>query len=693
MAPDRPNLYKSASESALRVPVTDGTSSGRSTPGENGSTDLNVEVAALSNKLINAINHQTQLDDSLSQTKHELDISRARVKQLEAVAKENSEMLAKGLLVKKSDIEAETKQLKDRLNEESRLRAKAEEEKRVIERELEGLTAALFGEANEMVSVARQKEEAVDRKNEQLRSQLADTQLLLASHQEQLAELKQVIQQMTAEKEEAETAMSTGTPSTPALGNRTSKESLGRVFEALHLSPDSAAIEDIQPCPPTSLTNFIYPVLRHDVPAYLDFCEVLHSPKGGTRTSPIPRLSSGSFSSIQAMGIGMGISYGSSISSSPTGLSSALFGARADKGSDSHPTSPASVGSATNGNAQQQIGLALKETKFYKRVLVEDIEPTLRVDLAPGLSWLARRNVSSAIIDGSLQIDPLPMNSKSSAVNCSMCGESRLDEQHVRTHQMRTSDNPTAPRHMLCTYCVNRTRSVCDFLAFLRTLKEGMWKCDNEGDEKHAWEECVKLRERMFWCRIGGGVIPAFINRESARNSEEHGRPRGLRPAGDETLRDLQPPRTPELRGYEGQVKLEVPRKRISKELPPIVPEKASVSEAPSPIAPSPVDKELPPPPRMPLEKGSQEEDTTNEEAIVEKQEPAQEQNGPKVGTTSEHSVSVTPTEPTGPELLTIPVPKTPEPPMTATAQTEFTVPALVDKSDIRVPQAVPGAW
>lgn len=544
-----------------------------------------------------------------------------------------------------------------------------------------------------MVSVARQKEEAVDKKNEQLRSQLADTQLLLASHQEQLAELKQVIQQMTAEKEEAETAMSTGTPSTPALGNRTSKESLGRVFEALHLSPDSAAIEDIQPCPPTSLTNFIYPVLRHDVPAYLDFCEVLHSPKGGTRTSPIPRLSSGSFSSIQAMGIGMGISYGSSISSSPTGLSSALFGTRADKGSDSHPTSPASVGSATNGNAQQQIGLALKETKFYKRVLVEDIEPTLRVDLAPGLSWLARRNVSSAIIDGSLQIDPLPMNSKSSAVNCSMCGESRLDEQHVRTHQMRTSDSTTAPRHMLCTYCVNRTRSVCDFLAFLRTLKEGMWKCDNEGDEKHAWEECVKLRERMFWCRIGGGVIPAFINRESARNSEEHGGPGGLRPAGDETPRDLQSPRTPELRGYEGPVKLEVPKKRISKELPPIVPEKASVSEAPSPIAPSPIDKELPPPPRMSLEKDSRQEDTTNEEAIVEKQEPAQERNGPKVGTTPENSVSAVPMEPTKPELLTIPVFTTPELPVTTTTQKELTVPALMDKSGVEVPQAVPGAW
>ncbi len=29
--------------------------------------------------------------------------------------------------------------------------------------------------------------------------------------------------------------------------------------------------------------------------------------------------------------------------------------------------------------------------------------------------------------------------------------------------------------------------------------------------EKAAWEESVRLRDRMFWARIGGGVVPAFV--------------------------------------------------------------------------------------------------------------------------------------------------------------------------------------
>jgi len=39
-------------------------------------------------------------------------------------------------------------------------------------------------------------------------------------------------------------------------------------------------------------------------------------------------------------------------------------------------------------------------------------------------------------------------------------------------------------------------------------LKEGHWRCEDEDAEKNAWEESVRLREQMFWARMGGGVIP-----------------------------------------------------------------------------------------------------------------------------------------------------------------------------------------
>ena len=112
--------------------------------------DLNREVAALSNKLISAINHQTKLDDSLAATKHELDLSKARIRHLESLTKEHADMMAKGLLVEKKAVESETQLLLSRLKEEVAQRIQAEREKRAIEQELENLTTALFDEANKV---------------------------------------------------------------------------------------------------------------------------------------------------------------------------------------------------------------------------------------------------------------------------------------------------------------------------------------------------------------------------------------------------------------------------------------------------------------------------------------------------------------------------------------------------------------
>lgn len=154
MTADRPGLFKAASESALRNAANaddqEVVDAAVAAVGGGEDANLNREVAALSNKLISAINHQTQLDDSLASTKHELEISKARIKQLEAVAKEHADMMAKGLLVEKKDVETETLQLMNRLKEERTQRGKAEKDKRNIEQELETLTTALFDEANKV---------------------------------------------------------------------------------------------------------------------------------------------------------------------------------------------------------------------------------------------------------------------------------------------------------------------------------------------------------------------------------------------------------------------------------------------------------------------------------------------------------------------------------------------------------------
>ena len=112
--------------------------------------DLSNEVATLSNKLINAINHQTNLDDILSETRHELEASRERVKQLEQENQEHVDMLASGILVKKAIAEVEKNRLILSLANERRRRGEIEKEKKDIEQELETLTTALFEEANKV---------------------------------------------------------------------------------------------------------------------------------------------------------------------------------------------------------------------------------------------------------------------------------------------------------------------------------------------------------------------------------------------------------------------------------------------------------------------------------------------------------------------------------------------------------------
>ncbi|KAI5801382.1 hypothetical protein DFH27DRAFT_525046 [Peziza echinospora] len=521
--------------------------SGNSSRDSSPASDLNEEVATLSNKLIKAINHQTLLDDSLTSTRHELELSRARIKQLEAVARDHEQMMAKGLLVDRKDMETEHEQFMKRLKNEQTQRSKAERDKKTIEQELEHLTSALFEEANKMVSAARRERDVVDRKNEQLRAQLADTELLVASHQEQLAELKLVMQQITSERERDEQPeINFSRPSSPALGNRASKESLGRMFDAVSLSPSYSnhTEEQLAPAYPTSYHHLITPVLRHDTAAYQDFLTLLRSPKTQSNPPGVPgtttngasnglgsyRLSTGSLPSFQVMGMGMnmpGISSFTPNHSPTTSVAGPTVGNGAYTPSSPSTPSPPIV--------------ALKETRFYKRVLVEDIEPTLRLDLAPGLSWLAKRNSLSAITDGTLLIDPLtPASRTNMLASCTLCGESRNEDPiHVRGHCMRTSETDNAQKYPLCGYCVNRVRATCDFVGFLKMCKEGFWKCENESDEKHAWEVCTGNRERMFWSRVGGGVVPANMGHHyngyyqgsvfGGRNSLEfpmHGSPR-----------------------------------------------------------------------------------------------------------------------------------------------------------------------
>lgn len=351
----------------------------------------------------------------------------------------------------------------------------------------------------QMVAAARKETEASDKRSEQLKQQLGDAEVLQHSLQEQLQDLKGVMEKMSSHGDDNESNIlaTTTAPSTPGI---TPADKMTKLLEATNLTPNTPGSEEFSPDHPLHFSHLIHPILRTDLMAFDEFQAMLRTVP---RSAPSSRVSSGNYSSLNVLGLG------SLTNSSTTSL-------------------PSSIKSPTNGNnsprepGANQALTNLRDEKFYKRALAEDIEPTLRLDIAPGLSWMARRTVVSSITAGSLVVEPNPTSNsrfRAPILPCSLCGENRKGDQYARKYRFKTADNEDSQRYPLCDWCLGRVRATCDYIGFLRMVAAGHWRAETDEEKKNAWEESVRLRERMFWNRIGGGVVPAFIPmRDSPRS-------------------------------------------------------------------------------------------------------------------------------------------------------------------------------
>lgn len=191
-------------------------------------------------------------------------------------------------------------------------------------------------------------------------------------------------------------------------------------------------------------------------------------------------------------------------------------------------------------------------TKFIKRLVADDVEPALRIDLANGIGWLSKRSLMGAFIDGRVIIEPVsginetyrinfknnktqesdiksnlysyPAHSPPVAIDqpCAICGEDRNDIlEHSRlyilkVHALKSKEEslsassgstPSSPiiahQYPLCSYCLFRVRSACDLFAFLRSLKTDVWKLDSNTSIRKAWLELSRLRSKLFWSKVG----------------------------------------------------------------------------------------------------------------------------------------------------------------------------------------------
>jgi len=480
-----------------------------SAPEQGPYPDLSNEVATLSTKLINAINHQTDLDDNLQSTRHELVVARNRIQELEGRLKQHEDKVAKGVLVQRVETDAAIGRLRSSLAEEKELRTTAEKQKKGVEQEIENLTASLFEEANTMVSNARKE-------NEQLRGQLKDSETIRAVLQEQLQDLKAVMERLQEENDLHDT--STNTPLTPTFYH--SFDGSSGPLDEQNRSPRTATQQTVAADQPLKFPNLLRPILRDDLPAFDEFVTMV---RAAARPQPTPtsRLGNSTFGSMNVMGA-LSNSSQSSITTSgqpvpqtPTSIVPGSFSSASSIAQNpiASPT-PMSLPGSFNPSSPTALNLeflpTLEKSKLYKRLLVDDIEPTLRLDAAPSLSWLARRTVVSSMVSGSLIVEPWQPGSRwhRPAEPCGLCGEFRRDDLHVRRHRFKTSESEDAARYPLCGYCLERVRATCELVGFLRLARNGHLKAETTEEAKVAWEDCTKLRERMFWARLGGGVIP-----------------------------------------------------------------------------------------------------------------------------------------------------------------------------------------
>ncbi|WBW71566.1 Rab GEF Sec2 [Schizosaccharomyces osmophilus] len=498
------------------------------------------EEEILSHKLLVAIEKQAALDERYADEIHKNEVLEERIRKLEVSVstQEKTKQLAN-----------ESEDVGEKLRQTEAKYQTVEIERDRVQTEIEELTSSLFEEANRMVADAKKETSVYQRRASQLQKQLADTETLLLNAQSQLIELKSVMQNMSDSYEQTiHSPIRPGSSAHDSASITSMGSSTPALEETLHRSAPNHVKSASFESPRTSVnSNYVYPAAHRHLeqvqdqraatslgihhPSHVHRVRTLVEDRSSSASppatpvvvtdSPPPstnyvtpinsaiwntsqanfsqamNFQNPSFSEFHAL-----LTYSSKSVQPRTSLnrmssSSSLKNVALQnrtvlppantKQSSSSPSHPSFLPPASR---------CLREFAYFKRCVEEDIDPTLRLDHAVGLSWLARRSIYAAILDASLIINPLSSSSSQAFSPCSLCGDNREDS--LRSFEFRS--RPDGTSYACCNYCVARLRSVCGFLSFLYQVAKGVW--DSCSVEK-TWTECILKREAMFYSRTG----------------------------------------------------------------------------------------------------------------------------------------------------------------------------------------------
>ncbi|KAI8371708.1 uncharacterized protein BYT42DRAFT_616776 [Radiomyces spectabilis] len=178
-------------------------------------------------------------------------------------------------------------------------------------------------------------------------------------------------------------------------------------------------------------------------------------------------------------------------------------------------------------NASEVSLSQLHRLPFLKLCYDQDIEPCLR-----GFSHWSLRRIVDALLHRPCPIEPIPLTSvpgneplrkmasseegpsrwsllrrhASSSISdqCYLCA-SLLTDQTYRC-RLREQDQDW---HMIDRACRDRLVAVCNFYAFVRHVRLGLY---TPSSVTSLFQECLRLRLGMFWARSGLHLNPSFLS-------------------------------------------------------------------------------------------------------------------------------------------------------------------------------------
>lgn len=385
--------------------------------------DLANQVTGLNEKLVKSFNRIADLEDDYSDAQERIRSMSTKIKELEKERSEHLDALNTGLLVEKAHVSSEMQRMMDRVIEETAQRGKAESDKSKIEAELDELSSSLFSEANKMVAVERLSRARAEEKSRNMEERLKDTEGIMLEQQKVLADLQRQVEKLQSGsdlKNRGDDAASITTIESEAVSfHRLKTSSLARSISqrtamqerkhkpAVDLAAEARLIINIVPY--QEFRSFIAHLrkLRKQLAPFYNYPLAHAGARDSHSSTPTPRTASpapqqsaaAAVTSITAAASAYSQGFGGGVT---TTSPFAIAGVSRHR---DYPTLPSNVENMVSLPSQLSL-------PFIKRSQEEDVEPCLRLDFAPGLNWLSRRQANTAILDGNLVIEPIFSGSK-----------------------------------------------------------------------------------------------------------------------------------------------------------------------------------------------------------------------------------------------------------------------------------------